>query len=185
MAEKKEEKKEDGAGKSKKKLFIIIGAAVLVVLILAGIGGYFFLKKSPSTAEQPAGHEAAGKEAAGGHGEGASGEVPVPGAGPKIEMGPMVKIDEFIVNIISEEGSHYVKTSMSIEMTNTAVVDEVTTRMPQIRDAMLLLIGNKTFEELQDLQGKKQLKAEITSKINSFLQTGQVKSIYFTDFVVQ
>lgn len=187
MAEKKEEKKEEGGGKSKKKLFIIISAAVLVVLILGGVGGYFFLKKSPATAEQPAGHGAAGQEAAGGHGEAApsNGEVPVPGAGPKIEMGPMVKIDEFIVNIISEEGSHYVKTSMSIEMTNAAVVDEATTRMPQIRDAILLLIGNKTFEELQDLQGKKQLKAEITSKINSFLQTGQVKSIYFTDFVVQ
>jgi flagellar FliL protein len=35
------------------------------------------------------------------------------------------------------------------------------------------------------LQGKKQLKAEITTKINSFLQSGQIKSIYFTDFVVQ
>lgn len=181
MAEKKEEKKEDGSSKSKKKLFIIIGAAVLVVLILAGVGGYFFLKKDPAATGQTA-----GQEAAGGHGEAAPhGEVPVPGATPKIEMGPMVKIDEFIVNIISEEGSHYVKTSMSIEMTNAAVVDEATTRMPQIRDAVLLLIGNKTFEELQDLQGKKQLKAEITSKINSFLQTGQVKSIYFTDFVVQ
>ena len=57
--------------------------------------------------------------------------------------------------------------------------------MPQIRDAILLLVGNKTFEELQDLQGKKQLKAELLSKINAILQSGQAKSIYFTDFVVQ
>ena len=57
--------------------------------------------------------------------------------------------------------------------------------MPQIRDAILLLIGNKTFEELQDLQGKKQLKAEITSKMNSFLKAGKVKAIYITNFVVQ
>ncbi len=167
MADKKEEPKVEG-GKSKKKLFIIIGAAVLVVLILGGVAGFFLLKKDHSAAEQPAGQEAA-----------------VPGAVPKPDIGPMVKIDEFIVNIISEEGSHYVKTSMSIEMNNAAVVEETTSRMPQIRDAVLLLIGNKTFEELQDLQGKKQLKAEITSKINSFLQTGQIKSIYFTDFVVQ
>lgn len=57
--------------------------------------------------------------------------------------------------------------------------------MPQIRDAILLLIGNKTYEELQDLQGKRQLKSELTSKINSFLMSGKVKSIYFTNFVVQ
>jgi flagellar FliL protein len=57
--------------------------------------------------------------------------------------------------------------------------------MPQIRDAILLLVGNKTFEELQDLEGKKQLKAEIMSKINGILQTGKVKAIFFTEFVVQ
>ena len=57
--------------------------------------------------------------------------------------------------------------------------------MPQVRDAVLLLIGNKTYEELQDLQGKKQLKAELMNKINSFLQTGKVSSVYFTNFVVQ
>jgi flagellar FliL protein len=57
--------------------------------------------------------------------------------------------------------------------------------MPQMRDAIILLISNKTFEELQDLQGKKQLKAELQSRINSILQTGKVTSIYFTNFVVQ
>ena len=36
-----------------------------------------------------------------------------------------------------------------------AVKPEVEQRMPQVRDAVLLLIGNKTYEELQDLQGKK------------------------------
>ncbi len=175
MAEKKEEPKAEG-GKSKKKLFIIIGAAALVVLILGGVAGFFLLKKDTPAVEPGAeGHGATAEH----------GATTAPGGVPKPDIGPMVKIDEFIVNIISEEGSHYVKTSMSIEMTNTAVVEETTTRMPQIRDAVLLLIGNKTFEELQDLQGKKQLKAEITSKINSFLQTGQIKSIYFTDFIVQ
>lgn len=179
MADKKEDPKPEEGGKSKKKLFIIIGAAVLVLAILAGVAGYFLLKKTPPAAESGA----AGHGAPAAHGEAAA--PGTPGAVPKPDVGPMVKIDEFIVNIISEEGSHYVKTSMSLEMSNAAVVEETTTRMPQIRDAVLLLIGNKTFEELQDLQGKKQLKAEITTKINSFLQTGQIKSIYFTDFVVQ
>ncbi len=57
--------------------------------------------------------------------------------------------------------------------------------MPQIRDAILLLIGNKTYEELQDIQGKNQVKAEVKSRINSFLRTGKVNNVYPTDFVVQ
>jgi flagellar FliL protein len=97
----------------------------------------------------------------------------------------MVNIEEFIVNIISGDAAHYVKASLTVELTNANVQIEVENRMPQMRDAILLLIGNKTYEELQDLQGKKQLKAELMSKINSFLQTGKVKSIYFTNFVVQ
>ena len=174
MAEKKEEPKVEET-KSKKKLFIIIGAAALVVLIAAGVAGYFLLKK-----DGPAGEHEAGQEATAEHGEAGK-----PGEAPKVVIGPMVNIEEFIVNIIGEENSHYVKASMSFEMTTAAAVEEANSRMPQIRDAVLLLIGNKTFEELQDLQGKKQLKAEITSKVNAFLQTGQIKAIYFTDFVVQ
>jgi flagellar FliL protein len=57
--------------------------------------------------------------------------------------------------------------------------------MPQIKDAILLLVGNKTFGELNDLQGKIQLRAELINKVNSILLNGKVKRIYFTDFVVQ
>ncbi|MGW8195897.1 MAG: flagellar basal body-associated FliL family protein, partial [Desulforhopalus sp.] len=77
------------------------------------------------------------------------------------------------------------KASLTVEMTNENAKTEVADRMPQVRDTVLMLIGNKTYEELQDLQGKKQLKAELKSNVNAFLQTGKVKSVYFTNFVVQ
>ncbi len=168
MAEKKEEEKAEGSGGGKKKLFIIIGAVVLVLLIGGGVAAYFMLKKEPQVEPKDPGLE-----------------VPVPELTKSAEIGPMVDIEEFIVNIISEDATHYVKASLTVELTNEEVKEEVSKRMPQIRDAILLLLGNKTYEELQDLQGKRQLKAELLSKLNSFLQTGKVKSIYFTNFVVQ
>lgn len=171
MAEKKAAKTEKTEGGGKKKLFIIIGAAIVVLLLLGG-GAFFFLSKQKHAVETEEKKDP-------GH------EVPVPELSQSAAIGPMVDITEFIVNIISDEANHYVKASLTIELTNELVKQEVTQRMPQIRDAILLLVGNKTYEELQDLQGKKQLKAELTSKINSFLQAGKVKSIYFTDFVVQ
>jgi flagellar FliL protein len=164
-----EQKEEAGTGKNKKKLFIIIGAVVLVLSIGGGFGAWFFLKEAPV----PEDAQTPGQQ------------VPVPALGQKTQIGPMVNIEEFIVNIISGDAAHYVKASLTVELTNEEVTIEVEQRMPQMRDAVLLLISNKTYEELQDLQGKKQLKAELLSKINSFLQTGKVTSIYFTNFVVQ
>lgn len=155
-------------GGSKKKLFIIIGLVTLVLLIGAGVAGYFLFMKEPPPEEKDPGME-----------------VPVPEINTQAEIGPMVNIDEFIVNIISDENNHYVKAALTIELSSEPSKEELEKRMPQIRDAILLLVGNKTFEELQDLQGKKQLKAELLSKINAILYNGQAKSIYFTDFVVQ
>lgn len=167
MAEKKEAPQEKGG--NKKKLFLIIGAAVFVLLVGIGTAAFFLTKKAPEpeVKEDPAKH------------------VPVPELNQAAEVGPMVDIEEFIVNIISGDAAHYVKASLTIELTNEQGKAEAEKRMPQMRDSILLLVGNKTFEELQDLQGKKQLKAEITSKINSFLKAGKVKDVYFTNFVVQ
>ncbi len=154
---------------SKKKLFIIIGAVVLVLLIGGGGGAWYFLKEKPA----PEGEKTPASRCRSRH------------SAQQAQIGPMVNIEEFIVNIISGDAAHYVKASITVELNNEAVKTEVEQRMPQMRDAILLFIGNKTYEELQDLQGKKQLKAELLNKINSFLQTGQVISIYFTNFVVQ
>ena len=157
---------EEGGGK--KKLIIIIAAAFILLLIIGG-AAFFFLKPAPEVIEK----------------SDPGLVVPVPEITVSQDIGPMVKIDEFIVNIISEDGRHYVKAALTLELNKEDALEETSKRMPQIRDAILLLVGNKTFEELHDLQGKKQLKAELVSKINSFMQTGKVKAIYFTDFVVQ
>ncbi len=173
MADKKDTNTTDTPSRfgGKKKKIIIIGAAVLL-LLLAGLGaaGYFlFLREDP----EPEKASDPGLD------------VPVPQLSQKSDIGPMVDINEFIVNIISGENNHYVKASLTLELNNDLAAEEITKRMPQIRDSILLLVGNKTYDELQDLQGKRQLKAELTSKINAILQSGRVKSIYFTDFVVQ
>lgn len=159
---------EGKSGGGNKKLIIIITGVVVLLLIVGG-AAFFFLKPAPETAEEMD----------------PGLDVPVPEISHSQAIGPMVAIDEFIVNIISEDGRHYVKASLTLELDKEDVIEETRKRMPQIRDSILLLVGNKTFEELQDLQGKKQLKAELVSKINSFLQAGKVKAIYFTDFVVQ
>ncbi|MGI6657756.1 MAG: flagellar basal body-associated FliL family protein [Desulfobulbus sp.] len=176
MAEKddKKEKKEEAAAKKggKKKLILLIAAGSILLLVLGG-GAYYFFVHKPHQEELRRQQEASKAESL---------LKPVP---EDAKIGPMVEITEFIVNIISENEPHYVKAALSLELDGDPAVAEVNKRMPQIRDAILLLIGNKTFEELQDIQGKNQVKAELKSKINSFLKTGKVNNVYLTDFVVQ
>ncbi len=154
--------------KSKKMLFIIIGILVILLIAAAGLSWFFLFRTPP------------GQE-----GEDPGEKVPIPKAAEETAIGPMVDIKEFIVNIISEDDRHYVKASLTVELSNEKVLEEFNQRLPQARDAILLLVGNKTYEELQDLQGKKQLKAELMLKLNTILHSGKVKAIYFTDFVVQ
>jgi len=170
MAEKEKKKEEQEKGGGKNKLVIIAA----IVLLLVGSAAYFFLVVKPHNEQEQQKKAEESKAAAL--------IKPLP---EEAKIGPMVEIKEFVVNIISEDATHYVKASLSLELDKDTTVDEVGKRMPQIRDAILLLISNKTFAELQDIQGKNQVKAELRSKINSFLKTGSVNNIYLTDFVVQ
>ena len=169
MADKDSGKPDKAAGGGRKKLVVMV-AAVLVMLLAGGAAWYFLVYKKAEAARQAEASKAAA----------IAKTVP-----EEAQIGPMVEIKEFVVNIIGQDVSHYVKASMSLELDREATLDEVNKRMPQIRDAILLLIGNKTYEELQDIQGKNQVKAEVKSKINSFLKTGKVNNVYLTDFVVQ
>lgn len=148
---------------SKKKLIIII-AAVVLLLLVGGGAAYFLLgnkdKKDPET-------EAAALTA------------------QAKQVGPMVNIDTFIVNILDDEESRYLKAAITLEVDAESTATEINNRLPQIKDAILLLIGNKTFNELRDMQGKLQLRGELINRLNEILTKGKVKRIYFTDFVVQ
>ncbi len=170
MADKENKSSETEKSGGNKKLIIII-AAVLIILIGGGVAAYLLLLKAPPPEEE----EPATEQAA---------MINPDEIDPSV-IGPMIDLQEFVVNIISEDGTHFLRTALTLELTNDIVLEEATQRMPQIRNAVLLLITNKTFEELRDLHGKKQVTAEIKSKINSFLTTGQVRNVFLTDFVIQ
>ncbi|MFO7765997.1 MAG: flagellar basal body-associated protein FliL [Pelovirga sp.] len=162
---KEADKKTEAGGSSKKKLIMII-AAVVVLLLGVGIGAYFFLTGGADKPLTPEQEQALLERQA-------------------KEVGPMVDLESFIVNILDEGEVRYLKAAITLEADTVETVTELNQRLPQIKDATLLLIGNKTFAELSDLQGRLQLRAELLNRINSLLVSGKVKRIYFTDFVVQ
>lgn len=163
MAKKDTAEQADTGGSKNKLIIIIVAAVVLLIGIVVGV--FMFMggeEEKISPEQQQMDLEKQAKQ-----------------------VGPMIAIDSFIVNIIDDAESRYLKAAITLELSTPEGAAEVAERMPQIKDAILLLIGNKTFGELQDLQGKIQLRAELINRINSVLVYGKVKRIYFTDFVVQ
>lgn len=162
MADEKKKKEPQEGGKSKTMLFVAIG--VVVLLAAVGVAAYLLGARSAQNAVADVAVEETEKP------EG---------------VGPMVDVKDFIMNILDKNETRYLKASITLELENEETVVEVNERMPQIRDSILLLIGSKTFAELNDLQGKLQLRAEIIVRLNKLLKKGKIKGIYFTEFVVQ
>jgi len=172
MAAKDEQVKEEQAPAGKKKLFIIIGAAVAVVIVAVVL----VLTLGGGSKKEGSGEAKAEKKAAS-HGGGGAEGAPV--------AGTVFPLEPFIVNIYDGQEVRYLKVKVEFEMSGPEVKPEVESRQAPLRDAILVLLTTKTLQEIQDLQGKNQLREEILASVNKILPPGKVTRIYFTDFVVQ
>ncbi|CAG0993603.1 flagellar basal body-associated protein FliL [Geobacter sp.] len=163
----------EGAPKNKKMLFIIIGAVAVVVIALAVVfmgGG----KKEKKEGEAEAKVEQKAEGAPSGGKEGAAG-----GAANIFPMEP------FIVNIYDGQELRYLRVKVEFETATADAKNEIEMRQASLRDSILVLLTTKTLQDVQDLQGKNQLRDEIMVAVNKILPPGKVSKIYFTDFVVQ
>ena len=161
------------------KLLIIVS----VVALLFGVGGAVvavkFFGGSDKHTEQADEHKAetvAKADVPGGAG-GKQGQTAVPGV--------MFDLDPFIVNLADVPDVRYLKLTVKLEVDNDAVSADLSARVPQVRDAILVLLSSKDVNAVRTTQGKFQLRDEITQRINGLLPKPGVRSAYFTDFVVQ
>jgi flagellar FliL protein len=168
MAEEKEEAvqpEENGKPpKDKKKLIIIIVIAVVGVLVLGG-GGYFGYKmltdKDNSEKAEPE-HET---------------EVTPDTA--------IVAFDPFILNLADR--GRYLKLAIQVELADQRHEQTLNAKIPQLRDAIIMLISDKSAQSIASAEGKFQLKEEILYRVNYVVGLNEdvITNIYFTNFVMQ
>lgn len=179
--------------KAKSKLVIIFIIAVLLVGLI-GVGGYLAVSKLSGKKEAKAGAEHGAPAAEGGHGEAAGGGEKKEGGGEKGgegeaggagNMGVLVSLDPFIVNLSSDAGKRYLKLTMQLELARPGMANEVTNHMPQIKDAIITVLSSKSADDLLTIEGKFRLKEQVLTRINNLLTTGVVKNIFFVEFVIQ
>jgi flagellar FliL protein len=166
-------------GGNKKMLFIIIGAAVAVLVVLVVV---FMMMGKGDKKESKEGEGAKTEAAAGGSQAGA----PAGGAeGGAAGAATIFALEPFIVNIYDGQELRYLKVKVEMEMASPAVKPELDGRLAAMRDAILVVLTSKTLQDIQDIQGKNQLREEILTAVSKIVAQGKVIKIYFTDFVIQ
>ncbi len=151
MATKHEEGDEaKAAPKSKKKLFIIIG--VVLVLVLGGGGGFLYMKQKAAAAAAAA--EDGGDGAAADH---------APAAAAHAAKTPPVYLpmDNMVVNLADPGGERVAQVGITLEVIDAHASDSVKAYMPTIRSGVLMLLSQKTADELLSAEGKQKLIEEI------------------------
>ncbi len=135
--------------KSKKMLIIII---VLLLAIIGGGAGWFLTK---GHAPVPEGHTE---------------EVKVEPVGePKyVPLG-----DHFIANLKRENGdSRHLQIAITLKILQSELEEKIKTKMPEIQNTVNILLSDKTPSQIETVEGKKQLAAEIIEKIDVILGLG-------------
>lgn len=140
---------EQAPKKGKKKLIIILA---VVVLLLAGGGGaaFFMMKKKAAEAEDAEG---------GGHAK-----AEVKKAAPKVDLKSppaFVPLDPFTVNLADRESERYLQVSLTLEVGDAKVGDQIKAFLPAIRNNILMVLAHKTSTELLEREGKDKLARDI------------------------
>ncbi|HOJ77419.1 MAG TPA: flagellar basal body-associated FliL family protein [Bacillota bacterium] len=111
------------------------------------------------------------------------------GVGTKknVELGPLVSIGNDIIVNLAKQGSmdYYLKVNVTLEAGNKKVAEELTNRIPQVRDLLINILSSKTIDKINEKEGKELIRREIINDINEILSTGKIKNVFFQEFVIQ
>lgn len=170
MADEKDIAGEEAAGGGRKKLIIIVGVAVLLLLV-AGAVAFFLL--SGSAEEGGDATEAAAEEAV------------VEEADPIYH-----KLDPtFVVNLPPGGPAKMLQIAIQVMTQNPDVVETLKANDPMIRHHLLNLLEGQQAADLLTLKGKESLQQAIhdllSEKLQQLKSPGEVKGVFFTQFVMQ
>jgi len=174
---------------------VLMGAVLAVVLLrkpqAAGGVAAPVAKTEKGHGEAPAGGEGkeGGKEAAkeegGGHGEAAGHGESAASADPSGAPGPILKLENFIIQLRGTDTDRYVRVAFDLELTAEPDRAAVQARMPHIRDAIISYFSDRSLDELRGSEGMDRIKLAVAKKLDDILAAHRVRSVFITELVIQ
>ena len=162
-----------------RKKVLIIGGAVSMLLLGIGTPLAFMLLSTPEVAvEEP--HIPDPVEETELVAEGKNDEAEALEGEEMI--GAIVPLETFLANL---NGGKYIRLQLQAELETPDVPKRFYSRLVPIRDEIIAYLTEQTAESLETTQGKEKLKTNVRTIINKNLRREDVRTIYFTQFVIQ
>ena len=136
-----------------KKKVLLIGVVVLVLTLALAAGAIVFIKQRAARAAAAAGDDEGG----------AAAETATATANhidPK-SVPIYLPLDPFIVNLADKDVDRYAQIGITLELESTVFADQVKAYMPAVRNAILLILAQKSSRDLLGRSGKEELAEEI------------------------
>ncbi len=127
--------------KSKKMLLIVV-AVVVIALVLGAVWIYLVNQRNAALLDEEETQSVA--------------SVAEP-TGPPTYL----PLDNMVVNLADPGGERVAQIGVTLELIDAAAAEKVKAYLPSIRSGILILISQRTAEELLQLQGKEKLAADI------------------------
>jgi flagellar FliL protein len=165
--------------KSKLKWFILL-------LLLLGLGGGGVMAYEMGLLDKLLGgdevrpEDQAGSAGAIGSGNTGSTRITTPTSSMRTAT-----FDQFVTNLADPAGNRYIRLIIDVEVIAPEVIRELEMQNPRIRDAILMLLSSKSYQDLSSPAGKLRLKNEILDRINQVLGGPKVNRVFFTEIIVQ
>ncbi len=182
MAE--EESTEQEAPKEKKSnmLMIIIIVVLILIILIGAVVGILLMDGDEEEAVQNSAPQAKEKSVSKSKRSSSAG---VSDSRQLSEIGILYPLDTFTVNLKSDAGRRYLKCTMSLELEGEELSLELDAKSPVLRDRIIRILTSKTLEEINSKKGKSKVSSQIMDTLNAMIADGEIKGIYFTEFVIQ
>jgi flagellar FliL protein len=155
---------------------------IMLVVNVAMMGAVLFMvmrkpsarsSTTPSAESEPAAAPAA-------HGE-APAAAPTPGGAP----GPVLKLENFVIQLRGVDQDRYVRVAFDMEVTAEGDKEVVQARLPQIRDSVITYFSDRTLDELRGSEGIERTKTALMKRLDEIVGGRRIHALYITDFIIQ
>ncbi len=98
------------------------------------------------------------------------------------QFGPIIDVGEFTLNL---KDSAYLKVQISLELADKKYEEPIKTLLPVVKDKIIGVLSTKSLDDINNPNGKENLRNELLTQINEALGTTQVKNVLFTSYIYQ
>jgi flagellar basal body-associated protein FliL len=97
-------------------------------------------------------------------------------------------LESFVVNLVDNDGRSFFRVGIDLGIEGQdpkAKIEQPTTPVPVIRDAVISLLSTLKADDLLTVDGKKKLKQDLVHVLNERAPELKVREVYFNEFMVQ